>query len=41
MMLLGLLRLNGKKLDDKEWYVGKAQKKSERENELKQRLSRA
>uniref|UniRef100_A0A5B7AVH5 Polyadenylate-binding protein n=1 Tax=Davidia involucrata TaxID=16924 RepID=A0A5B7AVH5_DAVIN len=27
--------LNGKKIDDKEWYVGKAQKKSERELELK------
>lgn len=27
--------LNGKKFDEKEWYVGKAQKKSERENELK------
>ncbi|CDP01307.1 unnamed protein product [Coffea canephora] len=27
--------LNGKKYDDKEWYVGKAQKKSEREQELK------
>ncbi|MBA0792579.1 hypothetical protein Gohar_017067 [Gossypium harknessii] len=27
--------LNGKKFDDKEWYVGKAQKKSEREHELK------
>lgn len=27
--------LNGKKIDDKEWYVGKSQKKSERENELK------
>ncbi|KAH9695439.1 hypothetical protein WN944_028768 [Citrus x changshan-huyou] len=27
--------LNGKKFDDKEWYVGKAQKKSERELELK------
>ncbi|KAL4313539.1 hypothetical protein GQ457_01G000850 [Hibiscus cannabinus] len=27
--------LNGKKFDDKEWYVGKAQKKSEREAELK------
>ncbi|KFK32750.1 poly binding protein [Arabis alpina] len=26
--------LNGKKFDDKEWYVGKAQKKSERELEL-------
>uniref|UniRef100_A0A0D6QUW5 Polyadenylate-binding protein n=1 Tax=Araucaria cunninghamii TaxID=56994 RepID=A0A0D6QUW5_ARACU len=29
--------LNGKKIDDKEWYVGKAQKKSERESELKGR----
>ena len=27
--------LNGKKFDDKEWYVGKAQKKSEREQEVK------
>ncbi|KAE8100137.1 hypothetical protein FH972_018064 [Carpinus fangiana] len=27
--------LNGKAFDDKEWYVGKAQKKSERELELK------
>ncbi|KAL2924197.1 Polyadenylate-binding protein 8, partial [Bienertia sinuspersici] len=27
--------LNGKKFDDKEWYVGKALKKSEREQELK------
>ncbi|CAL0312136.1 unnamed protein product [Lupinus luteus] len=27
--------LNGKKFDDKEWYVGKAQKKSERDHELK------
>ncbi|GAB2228346.1 hypothetical protein Droror1_Dr00010181 [Drosera rotundifolia] len=27
--------LNGKKFDDKEWYVGRAQKKSEREQELK------
>lgn len=27
--------LNGKIFDDKEWYVGKAQKKSEREIELK------
>ena len=27
--------LNGKKYDDEEWYVGKAQKKSEREQELK------
>ncbi|EOX98309.1 Poly(A) binding protein 8 [Theobroma cacao] len=30
--------LNGKKLDDKEWFVGKAQKKSEREVELKLRF---
>lgn len=30
--------LNGKKIDDKEWYVGKAQKKSERELELKSRF---
>ena len=27
--------LNGSKFDDKEWYVGKAQKKAERELELK------
>ncbi|XVE55854.1 hypothetical protein DITRI_Ditri03aG0190900 [Diplodiscus trichospermus] len=27
--------LNGKKFEEKEWYVGKAQKKSEREQELK------
>lgn len=30
--------LNGKKIDDKEWYVGKAQKKYERELELKGRF---
>lgn len=30
--------LNGKKFDDKEWYVGKALKKSERERELKGRF---
>ncbi|XP_011074396.1 polyadenylate-binding protein 8-like [Sesamum indicum] len=30
--------LNGKKVDDKEWYVGKAQKKLEREQELKSRF---
>ncbi|KAJ0984356.1 hypothetical protein J5N97_002712 [Dioscorea zingiberensis] len=30
--------LNGKKFDEKEWYVGKAQKKSERERELKGRF---
>ena len=30
--------LNGKKFEDKEWYVGKAQKKSDREAELKNRF---
>nr|GMC53760.1 polyadenylate-binding protein 2-like [Ipomoea batatas] len=30
--------LNGKKFDDKEWYVGKAQKKSEREQELRSKF---
>lgn len=30
--------LNGKKFNDKEWYVGKALKKFERENELKHRF---
>lgn len=30
--------LNGKKFDDKEWFVGKALKKSERETELKGQL---
>uniref|UniRef100_A0A7C9A5L2 Polyadenylate-binding protein n=2 Tax=Opuntia streptacantha TaxID=393608 RepID=A0A7C9A5L2_OPUST len=30
--------LNGQKFDDKEWYVGKAQKKAEREAELKQKF---
>ncbi|TYI39493.1 hypothetical protein ES332_A02G102500v1 [Gossypium tomentosum] len=30
--------LNGKKFEDKKWYVGKAQKKSEREHELKARF---
>lgn len=30
--------LNGQKFDNKEWYVGKAQKKYEREQELKQRF---
>lgn len=33
--------LNGKKFDDKEWYVGKAQKKSEREHELKGRFEQS
>ena len=33
--------LNGKKFDDKEWYVGKAQKKSERELELKRRFEQS
>jgi polyadenylate-binding protein len=30
--------LNGKKVGEKEWYVGKAQKKTEREMELKERF---
>uniref|UniRef100_A0A5B7CB83 Polyadenylate-binding protein n=1 Tax=Davidia involucrata TaxID=16924 RepID=A0A5B7CB83_DAVIN len=33
--------LNGKKFDDKEWYVGKAQKKSERKIELKGRFDQS
>ncbi|KAL2318531.1 hypothetical protein Fmac_032407 [Flemingia macrophylla] len=33
--------LNGKKFDEKEWYVGKAQKKSEREQELKGRFEQS
>ncbi|PIA56557.1 hypothetical protein AQUCO_00700715v1 [Aquilegia coerulea] len=33
--------LNGKKFDDKEWYVGKAQKKSDREVELKGRFDQS
>ncbi|XP_031271469.1 polyadenylate-binding protein 4-like [Pistacia vera] len=33
--------LNGKKFDDKEWYVGKAQKKHEREVELKGRFEQS
>ncbi|KAA8528512.1 hypothetical protein F0562_035867 [Nyssa sinensis] len=33
--------LNGKKIDDKEWYVGKAQKKFERELELKSRFEQS
>ncbi|XP_076887457.1 polyadenylate-binding protein 2-like [Bidens hawaiensis] len=33
--------LNGQKFDDKEWYVGKAQKKSEREQELKQKFEQS
>ncbi|KAJ3677294.1 hypothetical protein LUZ60_003018 [Juncus effusus] len=33
--------LNGKKFGDKEWFVGKAQKKSEREMELKERFEQA
>lgn len=31
--------LNGKKFDEKEWYVGKAQRKSEREAELKNQFN--
>ncbi|KAI7735836.1 hypothetical protein M8C21_009751 [Ambrosia artemisiifolia] len=33
--------LNGQKFDNKEWYVGKAQKKQEREQELKQRFEQS
>ncbi|KAK9667139.1 hypothetical protein RND81_14G235800 [Saponaria officinalis] len=33
--------LNGQKVDEKEWYVGKAQKKAEREAELKQRFEQS
>ncbi|KAK4424215.1 Polyadenylate-binding protein 2 [Sesamum alatum] len=33
--------LNGKKFDNKEWYVGRAQKKSEREQELKHRFEQS
>nr|KAJ0207908.1 hypothetical protein LSAT_V11C500297220 [Lactuca sativa] len=33
--------LNGQKFDNKEWYVGKAQKKYEREQELKQRFEQS
>lgn len=33
--------LNGKKIDDREWFVGKAQKKSEREIELKHRFEQS
>ncbi|QCD98980.1 polyadenylate-binding protein 2-like isoform X1 [Vigna unguiculata] len=33
--------LNGKKFDEKDWYVGKAQKKSERELELKGRFEQS
>ncbi|XP_010519297.1 PREDICTED: polyadenylate-binding protein 8-like [Tarenaya hassleriana] len=33
--------LNGRKFDEKEWYVGKAQKKSEREMELKQKFEQS
>ncbi|WOL19088.1 hypothetical protein Cni_G27885 [Canna indica] len=33
--------LNGKKFEDKEWYVGRAQKKSEREQELKEKFEQS
>ncbi|KAI3695586.1 hypothetical protein L1987_78584 [Smallanthus sonchifolius] len=33
--------LNGQKFDNKEWYVGKAQKKHEREQELKQKFEQS
>lgn len=32
--------LNGKTVDEKEWYVGRAQKKSEREQELKEKFEK-
>ena len=32
--------LNGKKIDGKEWYVGKAQKKFERESELRRQFEK-
>ncbi|KAF8410098.1 hypothetical protein HHK36_002620 [Tetracentron sinense] len=38
---LSVEALNGNKFDDKEWYVGKAQKKSEREVELKGRFEQS
>ncbi|KAG6520204.1 hypothetical protein ZIOFF_017242 [Zingiber officinale] len=38
---MAVQELNGKKFDDKEWYVGKAQKKSEREQELKERFEQS
>jgi polyadenylate-binding protein len=33
--------LNGKKFNDQEWYVGRAQKKSEREMELKTKFNQS
>ncbi|KAJ0641150.1 hypothetical protein HanLR1_Chr16g0623971 [Helianthus annuus] len=33
--------LNGQKFDEKEWFVGKAQKKNEREQELKQKFEQS
>ncbi|KRY04402.1 Polyadenylate-binding protein 8, partial [Trichinella patagoniensis] len=38
---LAVQELNGKKFDDKEWFVGRAQKKSEREQELKERFEQS
>ena len=38
---LDMLNFNGKNFDEKEWYVGKAQKKSEREMELKGRFDQS
>ncbi|XP_020576165.1 polyadenylate-binding protein 2-like isoform X2 [Phalaenopsis equestris] len=38
---LAVQELNGKKFDDKEWFVGRAQKKSEREQELKERFDQS
>uniref|UniRef100_A0ACD6AQC9 Uncharacterized protein n=1 Tax=Avena sativa TaxID=4498 RepID=A0ACD6AQC9_AVESA len=37
---LAVQDLNGKKFSDKEWYVGRAQKKSEREMELKEKFEK-
>jgi polyadenylate-binding protein len=38
---LAVQELNGQKFDDKEWYVGKAMKKSERELELKEKFDQS
>ena len=37
---LAVQDLNGKKVSEKEWYVGRAQKKSEREMELKEKFEK-
>ncbi|KAL0903319.1 hypothetical protein M5K25_027690 [Dendrobium thyrsiflorum] len=38
---LAVQELNGKKFDDKEWFLGRAQKKAEREQELKVRFEQS